>query len=397
MTNESQSTDGVADDQALPAGAEAPLGPSDELAGELPLPLESASLDLPSDPEGPDFSAALQGLRPLYENRTSFNFMVCDQLAMRGVPPNGRNVQIASRWGNPAAIGADVKAWYAGLSTRLSSEHAKIPEAVKRGANGLLEQMWSLVLKAVQEPAQERINELHAELQGSIVELANAKERNEALATLAEETRLEGIKVADELKDKLSSAAVRVEVLDAQVRSLNDSISQAAVEHQRELRVVSAKYEEQMLGERRSHQDDLRRAAEDLAQANGLINKERDRLDAAAREHALAVDRFRQDVKEANQRADAAVLATAQAKGQVETLKDQVSAAEIRVARIEQEHAAERANLTTHIAGLDRDLMVSQAEKQSLASKVADLEEVIIANRATEAALRQQIDAKGKQ
>lgn len=381
MTNESQSNDGVSDDQVLPTGAQAPLEPSDELAGELPLPLESASLDLPSDPEGPDFSAALQVLRPLYENRTSFNFMVCDQLAMRGVPPNGRNVQIASRWGNPAAIGADVKAWYAGLSTRLSSEHAKIPEAVKRGANGLFEQMWSLVLKAVQEPAQERINALHAELQGSIVELANAKERNEALATLAEETRLEGMKVADELKDKLSSAAVRVEVLDAQVRSLNDSISQAAVEHQRELRVVSAKYEEQMLGERRSHQDDLRRAAEDLAQANGLISKERDRLDAAAREHALAVDRFRQDVKEANQRADAAVLATAQAKGQVETLKDQVSAAEIRVARIEQE----RANLSARVAELARDLAQSQANSKAHVGRIAELQEQLESSRQNEA------------
>jgi predicted nucleic acid-binding Zn-ribbon protein len=181
------------------------------------------------------------------------------------------------------------------------------------------------------------------------------------------------------------------------VATLTGSIASAALEHQQELRIQAARYEEQMLNERRAHQDEIRRIGEDLTAANAQISRERERMDAVAREHALAVDRFRQDVKEANQRTDAAMAATAQVRAQADTFRDHASAVEIRAARAEQEMATERAELKSRISDMDRDLMVVQADKHSLASKVANLEETIIANRATEAALRQQIETKGKQ
>ncbi|MDO9099662.1 MAG: DNA-binding protein [Caldisericota bacterium] len=345
--------------------------------------LETASLDLPADPDAPEFSAALQLLRGQYTDRTAYNFMVADQLAKRSVSPNGLNVRLAGKWGNANAVTADVRAWYAGLAKRLSANHAKVPEAVQRGANTLLEQMWTLVTTAVQEPALQQINALQAELSAATEKLASANQRMEVLTEEFEVAKAEGARVAEDLQTQLQSSTAHVVDLASQVNQLRESISQAAIEHQQELRAQAARYEEQMLAERRAHQDEVRAAAADLAAANGRINQERDRLDAAAREHALAIDRYRQDVKEANQRAEAAAVATRQAGEQIDALKDQIATGAIREARAQQDFATERAALEARAVEKDHALKLAAIEHERVLGRVKELEAALQAASST--------------
>lgn len=154
-----------------------PGSPADAADVETGKPqlFAAVSLELGPDPESLEFAEGLQQLRPLYEHRQTFNFMVCDQLALRGLPPNGKNVLTAGRWGTASAVAADVRAWYTGLAARLTADHARIPEALKRGANSLLEQMWNLVLEAYTAPATEKICDLEGSLQATRAELEQAR------------------------------------------------------------------------------------------------------------------------------------------------------------------------------------------------------------------------------
>lgn len=336
--------------------------------------LDTASLDIPADPDSAAFSEALQLLRPNYPDRTAYNFMVADQLARRSVAPNSVNVRVIGKWGNANSVSADVKAWYAGLASRLSANHAKVPEAVQRGANTLIEQMWALVTKAVKEPALQQITSLKADLATATEELAIANQRLKDLTDELEETKSEGARATDELWAKIHDSAARVADLYAQVTQLQESISQKALEHQQELRAQAGKYEEQMLSERRAHQDEIRAAAADLAAANGRINQERDRLDAATQSHALAIDRYRQDVKEANQRADAAAVATRQAEEKIDSLKEQIATGAIREARAQQEFATVRAGLEAKVLEKEHELTLANHAKEKAFIRVEEVE-----------------------
>jgi hypothetical protein len=316
--------------------------PEPDVPGELKSPpqiLASISLELPADTESPDFVAALVALRPLYATRTEFNFMVCDQLALRGVAPNGLNVRNAGRWGNPAAVGADVKAWYAALSARLSAEHAHIPEAVKRGANALFEQLWSLAREATIGPARLQIQQLAEDLQSALVERDNTaamlSRREDELQALAQQSA----QTESDLRGQLLSAHTEIEDLRGQVHQLQASIAQAALTHQVELRTQAARYEAQLLAQREAHDAQLREHGSELQAAQAALLRERERSDEIARAHALQVDQFRQDIKEGGHRLDKALEASSLAKAQADDLRAQLTQASIANVRIEQQLA----------------------------------------------------------
>jgi chromosome segregation ATPase len=363
----------MTDETQAEATAEADESGTAEVRAPFSSLLDPARLDLPADPDSPEFSAALQQLRAQYSERSAYNFMVADQLAKRGVAPNGMNVRLAGKWGNANAVTSDVKAWYAGLAIRLSEEHAKVPEAVRRGANDLIEQMWSLLTQAVQEPATKRLLALEQELAGTIAQLTEERKHAEKLA-------LDVQAIADEAAEKIASSEREISSLTAkanelseQVTQLRDSISQAALTHQQEMRAQASNYETQMLAERRALQEEVRTAAAETAAANARVQQERNRLDAAMQSHALTIDKFRQDMKEANQRADAAATATARAMEQIDTLKDQLASASIREARQQQEFSVERADLSAQLLAKIHEADTASRENEIANARVAEL------------------------
>lgn len=335
--------------------------------------LDPAQLDLPADPDSDEFAAALQQLKAQYSERSAYNFMVADQLAKRGVAPNGMNVRLAGKWGNANAVTADVKAWYAGLAIRLSAEHAKVPEAVRRGANELIEQMWSLLSQAVQGPATKKLQALEEELATTTAQLAEERTRAEKLAQDIQAIADEAAEKIVANEQEIAALSAKAEDLAGQVTQLRESIAQAALAHQQEMRTQASGYESQMLAERRALQEEARAAASEAAAANARLQQERTRLDTATQSHALAIDKFRQDVKEANQRADAASAATAKAMVQIDGLKDQLAAAAIREARLQQDFSVERSDLSAQLLAKIHEADTASREREIANARVAEL------------------------
>lgn len=313
---------------------------------------------LPSDANSLEFATAIQALHSQFESRSEFNFMVADQMALRGVPPNGKNVLSVGRWGNSAAVQSDVRAWYTALANRLSSEQASIPDAAKRAANNLFEQLWVTAQSNAAEPLRKAV----ADLQECQAILSTTRT---AMAT-AESTHVGEIQsltaqlVAERDKrtqanDELLSAREMLDASNMQVVALNASISQAAMEHARErnawaleqssLTGALALANSQMTGLQEQKAELLQfkqKAAARLEAVEEALSNERTRSDSAARSHALAVDQFREDVKEANKRADAAHQAIEDVKTQLSQTKDLLARASIETAKLMQELATAR-------------------------------------------------------
>lgn len=345
-----------------------------------PIPFEAAAADLPADPESIEFAQALQALKPLFGSRTEYNFMVCDQLALRGMSPNGLNVRKAGSWGAPVAIGADVKAWYTALSARLSSEHAKIPEASRRSANSLLEQLWTLAQEGVGSPLAEKLAE---------AETALATERDAhltAMATTQQEHRaeLESLRqAAAEAANELNSLHVDIsqtradladtrrdnEALVAEVATLRSSIAEAALTHEREKREMAQAHEVAMQGLRAEAKDAAQEHARSEAALREQLAAERTRLDEASKAHALTLDGFRQDLRAAMQRGDQALAANAQEKAVASELREQLASATVERSKLERQasdakDALERSR--QHVQELDAELdNLKKAAKKS--------------------------------
>ncbi len=110
---------------------------------------------LPDDVDSPQFAEGLRLLKDTFADRTSFNHFVCDELARRGISPNGANVLKYGRWGQGVAVAADVRSWFAHVSRRLSARHANIPDICQQQFNALGEQFWALALDHVGKPLKD--------------------------------------------------------------------------------------------------------------------------------------------------------------------------------------------------------------------------------------------------
>lgn len=341
------------------------------------IPFEARGVDLPADPESLEFSQSLQNLKHLFGSRTEYNYMVCDQLALRGVAPNGLNVRRAGSWGAPVAVGADVKAWYTALSSRLSSEHAKIPEAAKRSANSLFEQLWALAAESIGKPLDEQLT---AERQA-------VKEQSEAFAQEIEHLRRE-LDIAQgnfqEAQQHIDQAKKEIEGLEtvrqdlvSEVDMLGRSISQAALEHEQARRELERSHNQAIERMRASAEAAAAVQAKEIEQARAQVQAERDRADQAARSHALAIDGFRQDIRRAVERGDKAMEEAAQERAAASSLRERLAASNLEKAALEQKLSRLGADLSAlqqavsqlepkawmHVE--DSSLVISDSRKQS--------------------------------
>lgn len=308
----------------------------DAIQVAAPAPFEAVSVDLPADPESIEFAHALQALKPLFGSRTEYNFMVCDQLALRGMAPNGLNVRKAGSWGNPVAVGADVKTWYTALSARLSSEHAKIPEAAKRSANSLFEQLWTLATASVGQPILDQLKQAQDLI----------REQSEASSQEIENLRRE-LDIArgdhDAAKQQLEQARKEIfgletahQDLSSEVNTLGRSIAQAALDHEHEKREIERAHAVVLDRLRTVASEAAASHAKELSAVQAQIQAERDRSDQAAKAHALAIDGFRQDLRRAVDRGDKALEDLAQERMTVNSLREQVSNAVVEKAGLER-------------------------------------------------------------
>jgi predicted nucleic acid-binding Zn-ribbon protein len=302
------------------------------------LPPES---DIPQDAESIEFAQALQALKHLFESRTEYNFMVCDQLALRGVSPNGLNVRKAGSWGAPVAVGADVRAWYTALSSRLSSEHAQIPEAAKRAANSLIEQLWTLATQSVSTPLQQRIEAASQELTA-----VQNKHKTECEAWAAEQARAQEreVSLALELEEAQSHAAImrqenerlyeHLQTAQKKIDELTRSIADASLAHEQEKRQMLER-QEKLLAEASARMLAVsEQHAKELAIEQERTRTERDASAASARAHALSLDGFRQDLRAATARGDRLMDDLSKAQAAVAELRERASSKDIEMARI---------------------------------------------------------------
>ena len=338
-------------------------------AGKLDDPglegLFSKSVSLPVDPASVEFRQAIQSLRQNFGNRQAYNSMICDQLAMRGLPPNGSNVLDIGSWGTKSSVISDVRSWYANLASRLSSQHAAIPEGTRRQANQLIEQLWNIAVQTAIAPyraLQDDMVSLRAELDTQNHQAHELSLRHEAQL-------LQMQSVIDEKNSELQSARAALERIqiaiferDQRVSELENSIATAALAHRdalleqgsahvaevRRLQEAAALERAAIVAERDRLHDELQRQREAF-EARLATKDDQSRGDAKA--HAMALDRARQDVREANARADAKMTEAVQLREATFALREEISQLQIENARIQMELArvkAEKKELGDH-------------------------------------------------
>jgi len=333
-------------------------GPAPDTADEhAPVDIAIETIDfgrLPADPATPEFGAGVQALRTYFPERTAYNEMVCDQLAFRGVAPNGQNVLDTGKWGTKRDVGADVRGWYAKLSARLADGDAKIPETAKREANQLIEQLWALACQAAAAPLQGDLDALRQKLLDA--EKVHAEDQqewqsqrdalSEQVATLS--AAAEALRAETEVLNAKSAAD------DQRIVDLNRLIADKALEHQSQIseieRAHSAKVE-QLQAQAAAVQAGLQQQNQQL---QGLLHEERARTDSLSRQHALSVDAFRVDLRSANDRADRALQAVEGERATANGLREQLSSAAIEQARATQEIGHLRGRLAELETALDQ-------------------------------------------
>lgn len=299
---------------------------------------------LPPDPATPEFGAGVQALRPYFPERTAYNEMVCDQLAFRGVAPNGQNVLDTGKWGTKRDVGADVRGWYAKLSARLADGDAKIPETAKREANQLIEQLWSLACQAAAAPLQGELDALRQKLLDA--EKAHAADQQEWQSQRdALSEQVESLSAAaDALRAEAEVLSAKSAADAGRIVELNRLIADKALEHQSQISEIERSHSakvEQLQAQAAEAQGALHQQNQQL---QGLLREERARVDSLSRQHALAIDAFRVDLRSANERADRALQNIEGERTTGNGLREQLSSAAIEQAKSTQEigHLRER-------------------------------------------------------
>lgn len=317
---------------------------------------------LPSDATSVEFKNAIRGLRQHHPERILYNCMICDQLAMRGIHPNGANVLDTGQWGTRSDVVADVRAWYAALAKRLTPQYAAIPEAFRRSANQLLEQMWALSLDAANEPLacmKSELEETHSHIQSLQEQVHNLQlALEQAQLQSAQELEQHAAALAH-AGEQLNDAHTRIEQeqsVCAQLRlgiaNFESSIATQALDHQRALREqaqqnaseirllteASAKERTDLI---LAHESSLRAMQGKLTELQSRLEESmRLREDQArqdARTHALSLDKARMDVREANARADSATAMAVKLREEKFDLREKISQLELDKARLERE------------------------------------------------------------
>ncbi len=302
--------------------------------------LEREELKLPSDPTSEEYQNRLQELRKSFPGRRSFNFMVCDELARRGVTPTQTTVLAVSKWGTTSYVAADVADWYASLSRKLGRLHADIPVEVRVSANALFEQLWNLAGQEKTAPLRDRIEVLEKQLANANLVLAETTE----LAT-GSQARV------DSLSAMLASAEARADELGARQKAAESALAQEQEKKSSEIADLTRQHELEL-------ESAALRLAEAQAEAIRRVDQAQARLDEVQRRHAeeirarleaetriademialrkdasLQIDRARQDAKDAAARANAAEQRVTQAHAVEANLRDQLAAAGIEAAR----------------------------------------------------------------
>lgn len=355
-------------------------GPADREGAE-PSPHRLPS-DLPPDAASPEFTEALQILRKQFQDRTSFNFMVCDALAMRGIPPNSLAVVKVGRWGSSNSVASDVRSWYALLSRKISATHPNIPDAARMKANSLLEQLWGLTNEMTAQPLIEKIEQLSREQEQTrkeALELAENLGQRQAETTQLSELLASARQANAQLES--SFIAERAE-FEGRTTKLNQAISDAELARQAAAREAESALTAAREGaEAAITAEKAKLAAAEMQHAKAVlelkqsIERLQEQADIARKEAALNIDRARQDIREANTRADHAEQRAAQERAEQTRLRDLNASMGIELARVQMqsEQAREQAGEALRQAKAREDSLAEQLKQaqQSLASTQA--------------------------
>jgi len=346
----------------------------DHTAG-LPQPYQAAvdravlKTTLPLDASEEELRATVRSLRQHFEHRTEYNAMVADMLATRGVAPNGANVLATGGWGNSSSAAADIKLWYAGLAARLSAGHAQIPDAARRTANGLIEQLWGLALQCTQQPLVALSNDLEAtKNQASHAEHGrqDAIAQVERLTLAMDQQASDAAARESELKDQIATRQREIDGLYNQVTELRDSIAKEALQHHQALQRLKDDHHQviqRLTAEQQraasevkiAHEQALSTLQSKLDGARYEVNDKIQQIDDLRRQQMLTLDSYRQDIKLATARADKAQQETERVRGLLDDVRAQLASATVEKALLEQRLAtmASHGHATTGVPPTD--------------------------------------------
>lgn len=381
-------------DPSEEAPVDAPGTTEPDLA-ELPLPaptLNDSELRLPGEVDAPEFTARLQSLKEQFKNRIEYNLFVCDALAARGVQPNSNSVVKYGRWGSTSNVASDVRIWYASITQRLQTSQAKIPDAARRRANDLIEHLWELANELTAQPLGQEISDLkrdvasarddnlalaqsngalHADLEALRAQLLEASRINERISTDLQYTKDQHAKEISRSQLALSEAALshRHALREAE-QTLSSSMAAAAadLETTRKSAAIELAAERAKLAAAvEAH------GANDLDHRNTIADL-RDQLTKALRENGLVLDRARQDVRDANSRADQAESRAAGERAENTRLRDINATVSIDLARLQLQHdqlAQALEKIRSESAELREQGAAAQPEERSVAPPAA--------------------------
>jgi len=309
--------------------------------------------------------------------------MVADSLAMRGISPNSKNVLEVGRWGSAGFVKADVNAWYATLAAKLSANHANIPEGLKRGANHLIEQMWSMAIDASTSLLKQASEQL-ADTQTRLQELTRIHEKLESSAAKRHAQAVADLQAKE---NDLNQSQNMVASLQATITELTASIAQNAMDWRREkelwaMEKVRLEHNELNLlnsstaltAQVKALQDSSLALQQRQVVLEETIAQERSRLDANTRANALATDGFRQDIKDGAKRLDDAYVQINEARSQLAECKDELARETIASAKVAQELAAA-------LAALEADKVVSDGVWEALQRLIENAESLGTASK----------------
>lgn len=297
--------------------------------------------------------------RDMFRSRREFNLAICDQLAVRGLPPLAGTLRAIGGRGAANAQAEDVAAWYADITRRLKRQDPDIPEVSRRLGIELLEQFWALARKDTEgrlvQPLRERLEFLESEL-------AQERQRTGALQATLRETEAE------------------VDTVSAKLNALTQESAQAAERDQRALESAHRQLEEALT----AHASDVQRLAGEAAQQRESSARQvadlREQLDRQAQAAGEERTRLMRQVDEAQKSAR-------EWQSLHETQARQAASATERLQQLTAEAAiaaAQRDAARSQVAALTQQLATAQARIEEQAAQAGQHQAKLAAAAAQE-------------
>lgn len=284
--------------------------------------------------------------RGLFDSRSDYNTMVCDELMRCGQIPTQKSVLAVGKWGSAKDVSRDVALWRQSFSKRLYP--GPLPFAAQRLANQMLAQLMDLSKKAVADPLEAQVRSLEAlveknrqdhqrEVEELTAKLAKSMERTVQLTEeLSQSTTL-----LQRQKDELDKASERIHGLESSVVTLNVEKRQIEASAKDTLSHLEARHTRERTSLAEAHAAQLAQVKEDhrltVSEHKARITTLESSVESAGRQAAAQIEAARQDAKRWQEQARAATEQIDRARTAENDAREKLASETLRSARLENQ------------------------------------------------------------